>query len=349
MPQNTNSSLIGRLLSIVIAVAFPLFLLCICEIILRLFFQLYFTGYIGAYQYDKKLGYRLKDGIHFLKTTDYQQEILTNKLGTVNFQEKFDGYKKIVFAVGDSFTQGTGLPADASYPFQLDLLLNLDNDRYIKEYAVINLGLAAFGGRQNLIALKRYAERLGKPNFILYLGCGNDYEDDVLFESGYTYKHMVAGNPYWGWYLRPMMWLTNELEIGKRLKIIVADLRRQRIFSAEEQMGVPNNDKKAMKKNVAELEAPVLQELIQISQDYGGKLIVSWTDSPIRSEGSYQWLQAYARKHHIAFADWHPAVAAVLHSIPGLPLNNPHSGSHYRTWVNGQIARAYARQILASP
>ena len=94
--------------------------------------------------------------------------------------------------------------------------------------------------------------------------------------------------------------------------------------------------------NNASLEEPILQNLIKISQDYGGKLIVSWMDN---SDGSYQWLKEYAEKNHIAFADWYPAMQSVRNGIPGLPLDNPHSGGHYRTWVNGQIARAYARQI----
>ena len=103
--------------------------LLILENILHSYFPVYLSGYIGSYQYDKELGYRLKDKNNYLLTTDYQQEIHTNKLGTVNFQDNFDDYKVLVFALGDSFTQGTGLPADASYPFQLDLLLNRENNR----------------------------------------------------------------------------------------------------------------------------------------------------------------------------------------------------------------------------
>jgi hypothetical protein len=53
------------------------------------------------------------------ETTDHQQEIRTNLLGTVNFEEDFHRYRYRVFALGDFFTQGTGLPSDCSYPFQL--------------------------------------------------------------------------------------------------------------------------------------------------------------------------------------------------------------------------------------
>ena len=236
-----------KILMMGIVVVSILFLFISFEIILRLLFPIYLTGYIGAYQYDKELGYRLKDDVRMLKTTDYQQEILTNTLGTVNFQNNFDKYQILIFVVGDSFTQGTGLPSDASYPFQLDLLLNMESDRYIKKYAVVNLGLAAFGGEQNLLALKRYAQKLGKPNFILYLGSSNDYEDDLLFKSGYRHKHLVEGSPYWGWYLRPLMWLSNETEIGKRVKILLGSIQRSRIFAT---------DKKSMTSDSRKTKAP---------------------------------------------------------------------------------------------
>lgn len=320
--------------------------LLVGEIILRVWFPMYLTGYIGTYQYDKELGFRLQDNIHMFKTTDHQQEILTNPLGTVNFQKDFSSYPIKVFAVGDSFTQGTGLPADASYPFQLDLLLNMDHERYTNKYAVINLGLAAFGGKQNLITLKRYAQSLGKPNFILYLGSGNDYQDDLLLDSGYSFRHIVWGSPFWGWLVRPMMWLTNDLEVGKRVKFMVSRLRSGRIFSSDKKY--VRNEGEGQKKCVAELEAPVLQELVKTAHDYGAKLIVSWSDQPKSREGSYKWMQEFARQNGIAFADWHPAVVSLKQGIPDLPINNHHSGGHFRIWVNTQIARAYAKQILDS-
>lgn len=337
-----------RYLSLGLLVASLVLLFGIFEIFLRLFAPFYLTGYIGVYQYDQELAYRLQDNIHRFISTDYQQEILTNPLGTVNFQKDFDHYQVLVFALGDSYTQGTGLPADSCYPFQLDLLLNMQDGHYVKKYGVVNLGLAAFGGEQNLLALKRYAGKLGKPRFILYLGCSNDYRDDLLLKNGYSHKHLVPGNPYWGWYLGPLMWLTNDTEIGKRTKTLISQLRRQRIFAKDEE-GRYTDGKVGDQKGVAELEAPVFQELTKISQAYGAKLILSWVSPPTDPDGSYRWLQDFARKHNLGFADWYPAVQSVSQNIPGLPLNNAHSGGHYRTWVNGQIAKAYAQQILAAP
>ena len=62
----------------------------------------------------------------------------------------------MVFAVGGSFTAGDGVPADAPYPFQLDMLLNLDSRGFHhKRYEVVNLGIGGYGSKQELIALRQ--------------------------------------------------------------------------------------------------------------------------------------------------------------------------------------------------
>lgn len=116
------------------------------ELTLRLFFPRYYPIIPAAYEYDPDLAFRLRPNTHLLKTTDFQQESISNGLGTANFQESFDGYESLIFAVGDSYTQGTGVPADMSYPAQLDFILNRDNQGfYVKKYGVVNLGVAGFG------------------------------------------------------------------------------------------------------------------------------------------------------------------------------------------------------------
>ena len=93
------------------------------EVVLRLFFPVYLTGHVRSFQYDKDLGVRLKSDTHIFHTTDYQQEVKTNPYGTVNFNTSFEGYRTKIMTIGDSYTMGTGLPSDANYPFQLDILL----------------------------------------------------------------------------------------------------------------------------------------------------------------------------------------------------------------------------------
>lgn len=103
------------------------------------------------------------------------------------------------------------MPSDASYPFQLDLLLNEQaSGVYRKEYGVVNLGIAAVGGEQELLIAEHWRVLIGAPSFILYLGCDNDYDDDALFRGGYRHHHIVIDSPYWGWMARPMLILTND-------------------------------------------------------------------------------------------------------------------------------------------
>ena len=336
LEEDRRPSVLFKVTAIAISILISLIAI---ELILRLFFPVYQTSILAAYEYDEELGTRLRPGVHLFKTTDFQEEVRVNQLGTVNFQEDFSRYESLVFAAGDSFTQGTGLPSDMSYPAQLDMKLNQnDEGLYTNKYGVVNLGLAAFGGEQSLIALRRYASKIKPPNYILYLGCDNDYEDDVLFKSGYRHKHIVQGSPQWGSLVRPMQWLTNDLQLGLRLKLAVSQLRRSKL-SADDA-----NAAQAETASVAELELPVLEKLAAFAKENNAVLIVSWSETG----RSYDWLKQWSDANAVAFADWGPNVDSVKSSIPALPIDNQHSGAHHRGWVNGIIADEYARKITGA-
>ena len=209
--------------------------LLVAEIALRAFAPVHLTAPVRAYEYDQQLAVRLRSSMAFARATDYRHEIITNALGTTDFRKGFEGYDALVFAVGDSYTQGMGVPCDASYPFQLDLMLNVQDGRYRRRYAVVNLGAAGYGSEQALLTLERYCKRIGTPDFVLYLGCDNDAVDDVLFKSGYRHKHLVDGNPRWGVFTKPLQWLTNDLECGKRAKLALGRLRRARLLRPSRQ------------------------------------------------------------------------------------------------------------------
>jgi len=318
-------------------------ILVLSELFLRTFYPVYLTGFIGAYQYDETLGVRLKDNVHLLKSTDYQQEIYTNKYGTVNIQDSFSEYNIKIFAIGDSYTQGVGLPLDASYPFQLSMMLNIKNNRFIKQYAVINLGLAAFGTIQATLSLTKYKDIFGSPDYIIYLGSSNDYSDDVLFEQGYRHKHLVEGNPRWGAWLKPIQWLTNDTEVGKRLKIALGQWRRQ--FHVSPRIPKTQNNKNTPTPSIAKLQKSKLEKLLAKAREMNAHLIVSWADLPTNSPDSYHWLKKWARTNNVPFADWHPLYKSITEAMPNLPITNPHSGGHYRTWVNSIIANSFAEHI----
>lgn len=278
---------------------------------------------------------------HHLSLTDYQQELYVNPLGTINFQKDFQGYETLIFAVGDSYTQGTGLYADASYPFQLDLMLNLrEKDgrcEYTRQYGVVNLGLAAYGGEQSFLAFKRYLKLIGKPKFVLYMGCDNDAADDVLFRSGARHKNVVKDNPRYGVLYYPISLFFYKTEIGKRIRYVI----QEKIIRKS---AIDESKRASDHQPVARTQLPVISKIIDLAKENGASVILSWS----YPGGSYDWLKKWAGENHVSFADWHPLVSDVSGNIGALPLENPHSGDHFRTWVNSMIARSFRMEIEKS-
>ena len=306
------------LLSVVVA-------LLIVELALRLRSPRYLPVIPGSYKPDGELAYVPRPDVHLFKTTDFQQESRVNKLGTTNFQENFDGYELLVFTLGDSYTQGAGVPADMSYPSQLDLILNQDEQGfYTRKFGVVNLGVAGYGGVQELISLRRWAGQLRSPAVILYVGCYNDFEDDLLFQSGNR-------DPLRGGLLRL---LPNDSQISIRIRQALLGRARQRLLKEALKNRIPAP-------SVAELELPVLEKLTSYAKEYGALLIVSWSNE----SDSYYWLKSWANQNGVAFADWAPKANSVRAAMPALPMDNQHSGGHHRGWTNQIIAAEFARQI----
>lgn len=111
---------------VLVPLATALGALALAEVALRVFAPVYTVEIQIAYQYDPELAFRVTPGVHRNKLTDHLEEIRTNALGTQNFEERFDAYPVLLFAVGDSYTQGTGNSSDTSSSFPLDLLSNQD-------------------------------------------------------------------------------------------------------------------------------------------------------------------------------------------------------------------------------
>ena len=321
--------------------------LVLSELALRTFAPIHLAGYVGVYQYDEELGVSTAPNINYLRLTDHLQEFVTNSQGTANYSDDFSGFEKVVFAIGDSFTQGTGVSPDASYPFQLDLALNARNGAYEKNFAVVNLGLGSYGMMQEIIAAKRFAGLIRKPDVVLQLGYGNDLEDDILFASGYRHTHLVQGNPRWFGLGGELGWISERIEIVKRIKLAIASFRRTQIRDASGQTSVAAPSDGAAAATLASRMEAHYRELKALSDGWGAKLIVSWAmcDDPIGGEGSYAWLKQWSADNGVSFADWCGTATAILAAQPGLTMSNPHSSRHYRPWVNRIVAEAFAAQI----
>lgn len=302
----------------------------LAELITRLWFPFHLASTLEFYRYDDELGYRLAPGEH-LQVTDHREEVRVNPLGTVNYQRDFVGYRTLVFALGDSYTQGTGNPPDVSYPFQLDLALNRDaSGRYVRRYGVVNLGLAAYGAKQALILLRRYARELGAPAYVLYLGCANDVVDDRLFGEGRRHRHLVEGSPHWGWRTRP-------LQLLKRSHVV-----RRLHHGLSSQPGEPLAGGSGP--CAAQRQWPAIQAIQAACAELGATLILSW----VPDEVSYQWLRRQAAASRLRFADWYPAAQSVRAGVGQLPLYNEHSGGHFRPWVYRLIAESFERSIRSA-
>lgn len=307
------------------------------EVGFRIFKPFRPAGIRRAYEYDPDMGYRLKSGVSLTRVTDHLAEVHSNRLGTANYQDDFEGYPALIFAVGDSYTMGTGGPPDAAYPFQLDLILNRDaRGLYKKRYGVVNLGVPGMGAEQQLLQLRRYTARLGKPAVVLYLGCDNDFLDDLLFRNGARHTLGVDSSPRYG----PFLWLrqaVDRTDLGQRLWYRWRVATERRLL--RETLGVENW--MLAPRPIAELQAPMLEKIAGAAREQGARLVVSW----VETTGSYQFLKSWSAARTIPFADWKPAADSVQEIMPALSIGNPHSGLHYRTWVNRLIAEAYAREI----
>jgi hypothetical protein len=319
--------------------------LALLEAILRVFAPIHLSGLQDAFGYDEEAGFLLRPGIHMLHTTDHLQEIRVNALGTINWQESFEDYPVSVFALGDSFTQGTGLPADASYPFQLDMALNRSADGlYRPRVAVVNLGLAAFGGEQSRIVFRRFREALGQPDGVLYLGYENDWRDDLLFRDGYTHRYIVHGSPTYG-ALAPLLIQLSRLQVVTRAKLAISSIRSAAILGDQSE-GTRRAGKGERpdegERSVAELEWPVIESIVQEAQEAGSFVILGWAEGDSQS---YRWLKQRAAERGIAFADWYPKVESMQRQVPELSMKNLHSGGHWRPWVNRIIADEFARHV----
>jgi hypothetical protein len=222
-----------------------------------------------------------------------------------------------------------------SYPSQLDLILNRAEDgSYVKKFGVVNLGVAGFGGEQELISLQRWTRLLRPPSVILYLGCDNDFVDDLAFKSGERHKTVLAGSPVWGRMTRPLRLVLERTQIGFRVRAALQErTRRQLSDQAFAQM--------SERPSVAELQSSVLERLASFARAHGSLLVVSWSD-----EGdSYHWLKSWASRNEIRFADWASKVNSVRTAMPALSIDNPHSAGHHRGWVNRLMAEEFARHI----
>lgn len=312
--------------------------LAVVELVLRIWFPLHMVGSVDLVEYDPELGVRARPGYAGIQLSDHRQEYLVNTFGTSNHEADFEQYDRLIFALGDSYTQGIGAPPDASWPFQLGLSLNLDHDGgFTPRYGVVNLGLGGYSFKQSLIQLDRFSERLGKPDLVLFLGAENDVHDDRLFDAGHRHRHLIDGTPGYLGLAGTLGRVAESVEILKRLKVVLGGIGKPRPGSpTRKQSDTPRPSK-------AERLQPRFMELKSRAEALNARLVVGWS----ACTRSQEWLRAWARDNDVGFADWCPGATAIRAHMPGLEIRNAHSAGHNRVWINRLIARAYRTRIEA--
>jgi len=308
-------------------------LVLLLELCLKLFAPVYFTGPFNAYEYNEDLGVAVKKNLNLVKITDHRQEYITNKLGTFNFEDDFSNYDRIIFAIGDSVTQGTGVSPTSSYPFKLFINLNTDKEIENISFGVVNLGLSAFGFEQSFITTKIFLEKL-KPNYIVYLGVGNDVRDDHLFLSGYRHNHLVEGSPRFFGMGYTIGILANNIEILKRIKLILSQIRLKNTFKSTEidYDKTNTNFKKYLR-------------LKKLADTNNIKLFISWYQCNGVEATNYKKLQEWSIDNDINFIDWCKDFKKIKSKLSKLPIANSHSSGHYRPWVYTIISDNIANKI----
>jgi len=315
-------------------IIFSIVAILAAEIFLRIYHPVYFCNMKAQFQRDSKLGFIAKPNFKKSILTDHIIEVFTNDIGSRNYVNgnELAEYKKLVFCVGDSYTEGVGCLTDQSYPFYLDLLLNRNkgNGLYEKNFAVVNLGLGAYGSIQSYIVSKIYTEKFGRfPDVIIYLICENDISDDIAFKNSRVKDNFSAEGHVFNCMRLFFDKIVENFQLSNRIKLFFTNPKQKKSLN--------NWDIKDVSKDL-----PGLVDLINFSRENNIKLIISYTY--YRSD-NYILLKKFASQNNIYFADYKPSLESVINTMPSLPVSNRHSGGHFRSWVNFIIANSFAELL----
>lgn len=308
------------------------------EILLRLFYPFYQSGNISNYRYDVDLGIKLKENLNDIKITDHRQEVITNQYGTLNYESNFSKYDKLIYAIGDSNTQGSGVPFDSSYPFIMYTDLNSVDEN---SWGVINVAVAAYGTKQAILMYDATVKKLKKPKYVTYLADKNDYMGDFYFEKGNKHKHLVDRSPRFFGFAKYIGLISNEVEVLKRLKYLLHKKDINKNYHQKEdnfkEVFIDNYSKKILK-----LNNRLNKENIT--------LIFSWQalgkNKEKICEDEYGTVKEWANENNIVFADWCPSFLKIRELNENIPVINDHSASHARSWVNRIISKSFQEEIL---
>ncbi len=138
---------------------------------------------------DPELGILHEPNLSFpLETSDFSYHYQTDSKGFTNFEDETLYQQADIVTLGDSYTEGVGVPQNLSYPRQLANLLNR---------RILNLGHGSYDSYQYPIVLKRYGLTAKPKTVIVSFWCFNDFQNRYFYwnkankEKAVSYRKFI--------------------------------------------------------------------------------------------------------------------------------------------------------------
>ncbi|HRG88028.1 MAG TPA: hypothetical protein PLW44_03350 [Chitinophagales bacterium] len=144
------------------------------------------TPLYNKFKYDKYNYYHTwptGQKTHQLATSEFSYTRPTNSLGFADKEWSLSKQgKKRVIALGDSFTEGDGAPADSAFPVLLQQLLNADKDS--TDWEVLNAGTC---GSDPVFDFEKLNGLLlpYQPDIVLQVVSSRDFTSDIQKRGGF--------------------------------------------------------------------------------------------------------------------------------------------------------------------
>ena len=160
----------------------------------------------GLFDNDPQGGWRLsRDFRETFDAPDGSVSITINSQGVRapgrearDYARGSPGSARRIFVSGDSYVFGWLVDDEAAFPSLLERRLRARG----RPFEVVNLGVPGYGTRQSFDRFVEYAQRLGKPDYVIYLFCQNDPIDDmagkkevvngVRIDSDLRFKYLLS-------------------------------------------------------------------------------------------------------------------------------------------------------------
>ena len=134
----------------------------------------------SLYRYDNTFSFSLGKNFHgSSKNIDYSVKLFTNELGyRMDREWSNDNLNHKILVLGDSYTFGTGVEFDETYPTRL--LSKLSYANIIKKDDLLNTGIPAWGTSQELLMLQKILN-VNTPRLVILQICENDFDNNVQY------------------------------------------------------------------------------------------------------------------------------------------------------------------------